>query len=474
MKKVVIIGGGITGLAAAYQIQQAGAAKGLDYLLVEKDDRLGGKCFSEKIDGFMMEGGPDCFLSDKPSVLQISESMGIADSILPSNEASKRTFVLNKGQLCELPEGLMSLVPSKIVPFVLSPLVSWPGKFRMAMDLFIPKKQEDADESLASFVRRRLGNEALDKIAEPLIGGIHAGNPDKMSLKATFPRFLDMEQKHGGMLKAMLAGKRNTPSPRPQKPGGKPKTFFMTFKEGMGELAEAIASRLDPKKVITGQTVTGLTVEEKDGRQVYRVAIEGMAPIEADAVILATPAFAAAPLMEKVDQEAARVLAEIPAASSATVNLAYKKSDLSGDLEAFGLVIPQSEKRKIMAVTYSSVKWNNRTPSDDYVLIRAFVGGARNQEYVDLADEEMLAMVKSEIKDIMGVWVEPVATKIYRWPKGMPQYTMGHLDRLATIKDRIAHLPGLHIVGGSYTGVGVPDCIKAGLGAAQETIEYLA
>ena len=468
MKKAIVIGGGITGLAAAYTLQD----NHTDYLLIEKENRLGGKVLTEKKDGFVLEGGPDCFLSDKPSVAQICAKIGIEDAIIPSNDASKRTFVLNKGKLCELPEGLMSLVPTKIVPFALSPLVSWPGKFRMALDLFIPKKKVDEDESLATFVKRRLGAEALDKIAEPLIGGIHAGNPEKMSLKATFPRFLQMEQQYGGMMKAMLAGKKNAPPPRVVTPGSKPKTFFMTFNQGMGELAESIAAKLDADKVWLGKTVTGLSrYKNEQGQNIYRVEIEGMDPVEAETVIIATPSYVSAKLMQGVDEVIANKLSEIPQASSATVNLAYKKADLNMSIEAFGFVIPQSEKRKIMAVTYSSTKWNNRTPDDQYVLIRAFVGGARNNQFVELSDEEMSAMVRGEIKEIMGITAEPVVTKIFRWRQGMPQYTMGHLERLQEIEKRRSALPGLFIVGASYRGVGVPDCINSGATAAEEALK---
>lgn len=476
MKKVVIIGAGITGLSAAYTIQEEGRGQDIDYLLIEKENRLGGKIYSEKVDGFIVEGGPDCFLADKPSVAQLCSQLGIEDAIIPSNEASKRTYVLNKGKLCELPEGLMSLVPTKIIPFALSPLVSWPGKIRMALDLVIPKKKADSDESLASFVRRRLGEEALDKIAEPLIGGIHAGDPEKMSLKATFPRFLQMEQNYGSMMRAMLAGRKNVPSPKKTPTiGGKPKTFFMTFNEGMSQLTDAVAAKLDSEKVIMGKAVTKLErMKNEQGQYIYQVNIDGMPAIEADAVILATPAYTSAKLMADVDNEIAETLSEIPLVSSATVNLAYKKSDLKDDLQAFGLVIPRSEKRKIMAVTYSSTKWNNRTPDENYVVFRAFVGGARNQEYAELADEKMLALVRDEIKDIMGIAAEPVLSKIYRWQKGMPQYTMGHLERIDTIEKKSDQLKGIYIVGGAYRGVGVPDCVNAGTGAAKKALEFLS
>lgn len=469
MKKVIIIGGGITGLSAAYRLQKSiESGEQVDYLLVEKNNRLGGKILSEKIDGFTVEGGPDCFLSEKPSVAQIAQEIGIADRIIGSNEASKRTYVYADRKLHQLPDGLMGLVPTKIVPFALSPLISWPGKIRMAFDLIIPKKQTDEDETLGSFVTRRLGREALDKIAEPLIGGIHAGDPDQMSLKASFPRFIQMEQKHGSLLKAMLAGRKNAPKPKPPEPGKAPKTFFMTFVDGMGELTQKLAARLDQSKIMMGKNVTG--IKKADGK--YLVSIEGTDTLEADAVIVTAPANVTAELVRDLDREMSENLAAIPQATSATVNLAFKRSDIKESVESFGFIVPISEKRKIKAGTYSSTKWNYRTPSDDYVLLRAFVGGATNQELVFQDDESLLKMVLDELKDIIGLQAKPVMSKIYRWVQGMPQYTVGHLERVDKIDARLALNPGLYIVGASYKGVGVPDCINVGTQGAEKALAY--
>lgn len=471
MKKVVIIGGGITGLSAAYTLQQAqDAGEQVDYLLIEKDNRLGGKIITEKIEGFTVEGGPDCFLSEKPWIGQMAEKLGISDRLLSSNEASKRTYVFADGKLHKLPDGLMGLVPTKIVPFALSPLISWPGKIRMAFDFIIPQKKTDEDETLGSFVTRRLGKEALDKIAEPLIGGIHAGDPDQMSLKASFPRFIQMEEKYGSLIRAMLAGRKNMPKPKPPEPGKVQKTFFMTFVGGMGELTDKILENLDKSKIMTGKTVKNV---EKTAEGKYRVDIEGIDPIEADAVILAAPAHKAAEIVTTLDKELAENLAGIPLATSATVNLAFKRSDVNKSVEAFGFIVPISEKRKIKAATYSSTKWNHRTPNDEYVLIRAFVGGAKNQELVSQDDDKLLDMVLTELKDIIGLAARPVMTKIYRWDNGMPQYTIGHLERVANIDARVTANPGFYVVGGSYKGVGVGDCMNAGAQASGKALAYL-
>ncbi|WP_418790817.1 protoporphyrinogen oxidase [Phosphitispora sp. TUW77] len=472
MKKVIVIGGGITGLSAAYMLQKAvESGKQVDYLLVEKDNRLGGKIWTEEIDGYIVEGGPDCFLSDKPGCFDMARDTGIEERIIPSNDASKRTYVFADKKLNRLPDGLMGLVPTKLVPFAVSPLISWPGKIRMAMDLFIPKKQTDEDETLGSFVKRRLGKEALDKIAEPLIGGIHAGDPDKMSLKATFPRFIQMEQNYGSLLKAMLAGRRKMPQAKPLEPGKPKKTFFMTFIGGMGELTDTMASKLDSKKVHTGKAVTHIEKKTDGG---YVVHIDGMGPVAADAVILTAPAHEAAKVVTDIDKTMSENLAEIPQATSATVNLAFRRSDINKTIDAFGFIVPISEGRKIKAGTYSSTKWDYRTPDDDHVLIRAFVGGAMNQELVFLNDEEMLKMVLDELKDIIGLTAAPVMHKIFRWVKGMPQYTIGHLDRVADIEARTAGTPGFYVAGGSYRGVGVPDCINVGKKAATDALAYLS
>ncbi|GAW29166.1 protoporphyrinogen oxidase [Carboxydocella sp. ULO1] len=471
MKKVVIIGGGITGLAAAYTLGKKGQGQ-VDYLLIEREKRLGGKIATDKVDGFVIEGGPDCFLSEKPQVAQLSAELGIEEQLLPSHEASKGTYVFSGGRLHKLPEGLMLMVPTKIVPFALSSLISWPGKIRMGMDLFIPPRQSDEDESLASFVTRRLGREALEKIAEPLIGGIHAGDPEKMSLKASFPRFLDMEKKYGSLIKAMLAARRHKAPVQYLANGKIEKTYFMSFKEGMGQLVEAVASKLDPAKIWLGQEVKGIK-RQADGK--YLVELADKEPVIADAIILATPANAAAELTAELDREISQLLQGIPFVSSATVSLAYRKGDVKQDLNSFGFVIPRVEGRKIMAATYSSTKWyGHRTPGEEYVLLRAFVGGPASQELVLLDDERMISMVRAELREIMGLTAEPVLTRVYRWVKGMPQYVLGHLERIKALEEKTAQYQGLQIVGGSYRGVGIGNCVGEGWNAAENILKQLS
>ncbi|WP_366921478.1 protoporphyrinogen oxidase [Metallumcola ferriviriculae] len=459
MKKVTVIGGGISGLAAAYTLEQKGRDN-YSVTLVEAGSELGGKMQSVTVDGFTVEGGPDCFLAQKPAVDRLSREIGADGDIIGTSEENKGTFILSGSKLHVLPEGLMLMVPTKIIPFALSPLISWPGKIRMGMDMFLPRRKGNGDESLGSFVTRRLGREALDKIAEPLIGGIHAGDPENMSLKASFPRFLEMERKHRSLIKAMLASKRQAP---PQK--DKKATYFMSFKHGMGELPQAVAEKLENVDIKLNTKVKDL---QYDGK--FTVTTSKGEQWQTDAVVLAVPAYAGADIIEGLEPQLAQTLRGINFVNSATVSLAFRKKDLGRTLPGFGFVIPSGEKRDIMAVTYSSQKFKHRSPDEDHLLVRCFVGGPKNQELVLLNDSEMLAKVQAELKSILEITAEPVMTKIFRWNQGMPQYSMGHLERVASIEQRLSKFPGLTIAGNSYRGIGVPDCIESGIRAAKNVM----
>ncbi|MBI4734157.1 MAG: protoporphyrinogen oxidase, partial [Rubrobacteridae bacterium] len=428
-----------------------------------------------------------------PWVFELAEKLGCEDRLIGSNDHDKKTFVLVKGKLCELPDGIMMMVPTKVKPFITTNLFSWAGKARMAMDLFIAKKKDPGDESLASFVNRRLGKEALDRIAEPLVAGIHAGDPETMSLAATFPNFLDMEQKYGSLIKGMLAGMKHRPKGQvaqgplgtqvkttaddeKTKSASKAKrTFFMSFKGGMNDLIDALRESLDKDKIVFNTVISSVKeVSEPDGGIVYELHKSDGEIVEADGVIIAMPASDTANILQDIDKPLAKVLRDIPMVSSATVTMAFRKKDLKNDLKGFGFVVPHVENRKIMATTWSSTKWSYRTPDADHVIIRAFVGGAKAQHLAGMEDEEMKNAVRSELKSILGIDAEPVSTWIFHWDKGMPQYTMGHLDRIKEINERVAAYPGLFACGGSYNGVGVPDCINSGNKAAGSVLNYLA
>jgi oxygen-dependent protoporphyrinogen oxidase len=478
MKKVVVIGGGVAGLGAAYKIRRA-AAEGHDVsvTLLEKDDRLGGKIASELTDdGFIVDGGPDCFLTEKPAVHRIAKLTGIEDDKMPTDESRKKTWILRRGKLHEMPDGVMMFAPTKFVPFATTGLFSWPGKIRAGMDLFIPRKERwpegdtaaQHDETLESFVLRRMGRDILDGIAEPLVGGVHASDPSQMSLAATFPRLLEMEQKFGSMIGGFVDARRKVAAMKkkyPPKPGAKPRTFFTSFARGMQELTETMADAVGRENIRTGVAVTGLE-RVGDG---WVVTLSDGERLEADAVVVATESWAASKLMDGVDAEIKAALEAIPSSSSATVSMAFDTEDIGFDLNAFGVLCPIVEKRSLMAVTLSSTKWPGRAPAGK-TLIRGFVGGPRNQAIMEKSDDEIAKIVLDEMRDIINLKVEPKWYRVYRWTLGMPQYTLGHLDRVATIERRCADLPGLALGGGSYTGVGIPNCIESGERAVSKVL----
>ena len=479
MKKVIIIGGGVAGLGAALKIRRAiEAGEDVDFVLLEKDDRLGGKIDGEVVTNqhgtFIVDGGPDSYLTAKPAVKRIATEVGIGDDTMPTDESRKKTLILSGGKLYEMPDGVMMFAPTKFVPFATTGLFSWPGKIRAGMDLFVPKKKlapgEFNDETLESFITRRMGREILDKLAEPLVGGVHGADPADMSLAATFPNLLEMEQKYGTMIRAFLAQRRMVEEMRKKYPPDpkNPKTFFTAFKHGMHELPAAMAEKAGTDKMRTGAAVTGLSHGESGG---WTVALSDGSTIEGDAVLIATESWAAEPLIRGIDSRIADALAGIPASSSATVSFAFNEDEIGIDLNAFGVLCPAKEHAKLLAATLSSTKWPGRAPSGK-VLIRGFVGGPQNQAIMEKSDEEITRIAESELRRILGI--NPAASvlfsRFYRWTLGMPQYSMGHLDRVGLVESRCAETPGLAFAGGSYRGVGLPNCIESGEAAVRKVL----
>jgi len=474
MKRVIIIGGGVAGLGAAYKVTRA-ASEGHDveFTLLEKDKRLGGKIHTETVPDpsekgrFIVDGGPDCFLTEKPACHRIAKLTGIFDDELPTDDSRKRTWILSRGKLHEMPDGVMMFAPTKFVPFATTHLFSWPGKIRMAMDLFIPRRKvspdEINDETLESFVVRRMGRECLDRLAEPLVGGVHASDPKQMSLAATFPRLLEMEQNYGSLLKAFIAVRRKVEEMRrkyPVKPGEKPRTFFTSFMNGMQQLTDSMAEAAGRQNIHVGVTVASLQHLPNGG---WCAMLSDGSSIDGDAVILATESWAAEPLIRPYDQTIADALAGIPTSSSATISIAFNESETGFNLNAFGVLCPLIEGRALMAATYSSTKWPGRAPAGR-VLLRGFVGGPHNQEILKRSDEELFQTVLAEFRDILGLnpFAKPLFSRVFRWHLGMPQYTLGHVKRVELIEERSAKIPGLALAGGSYRGVGVPNCIESG------------
>ncbi|MEK7277954.1 MAG: protoporphyrinogen oxidase, partial [Chloroflexota bacterium] len=448
VRNVVIIGGGISGLAAAHRL--ARLAPDASITLIEADNRLGGKIVTDRADGFVIEGGPDTFLSLKPRGLGLCRELGLESRLHGTNEKIRRTYVMRGGKLYELPEGLTGLIPSRFGPMARTSLISPVGKLRMGFDYFIPPRSLNGDESLAAFVERRLGRELYDRLVEPLMGGIYAGDGEQLSLAATFPQLRQTELEHGGLIKGMLASKRRSPTPhdpsarfasgravgRSQETSeSRPKKLsaFLTPTTGLAEIVEALEAKLSGVEVRLGNRAA--RVEAASGG--HTVILENGESIRADAVIFATPAFATADLISNLDSQLADSLTGIPYVSTATVSVAYPLADIPRPLDGYGYIIPRAEGRLILACTWTSTKFPHRAP-DGFGLIRAFVGRAGQEDLLGRSDDELLNLVRDELRRTLGITMPPILHRGFRWPKAMPQYTLGHLDRLAIIDKQLA------------------------------------
>ncbi|HLK12745.1 MAG TPA: protoporphyrinogen oxidase [Candidatus Binatia bacterium] len=448
-RRVAVVGGGVAGLAAAHRLVERGS----EVVLLEAAERLGGTIVTEHAGGFVVEGGPDAFITEKPWGLALCERLGVTGDLVGTREGDRRTYVASGGRIHPLPEGFLLLAPTDLRALAASPLFSWRGKLRMALDLVLPRGRTAADESLAAFVRRRLGREALERVADPLVGGIYTADPERLSLAATMPRFLEIERRHRSVILGLRAAARAAPA------AGARYGLFVTHRDGMGALVSAIARRLPAGAVRLRTPVTGLARE--GGR--WRLAAGGEA-IAADGVVLATPAHQAARLLAALDDALARALAGIDYASSATVTLGYRAADAPA-LRGFGFVVPAAEGRPLLACTFASRKFRHRAP-EGHELLRAFVGGARRPEVAGLPDDVLTALVRAELRTLLGIVAEPLLLRVHRYPRAMPQYAVGHLERVAAIEARAAALPGLALAGAGYRGVGLPDCVRGGEAAA--------
>ncbi len=456
--RVVVIGGGITGLAAARALA---GTPGVVVSLVEATDRLGGKILTERRDGFVLEAGPDSFLSQKPAALRLCEELGLGDRLVGTLEGGSGTFILREGRLEPLPEGITMLVPTKVRPLLGSRLLSTRAKLRLGLEWLIPPRPADGDESVATFVTRRFGREAFERMAQPLLSGIYAGDAEQLSLLATFPRLSETERRHGSLIRGMIAERRQAAPPT----RGRRLSPFVSLRGGLGEMVEALAASLARVDLHLGTRAEAL---ERRG-EAYLVHLADGARLEAEAVVLATPAYAAADLLEPLDPALADTLRSIPYVSTATISLAYRASDVGRIGAGRGFVIPRVENRELTAVTWASSKFPDRAPEGS-VLLRGFVGRAGREGAVDLPDDLLLRLVRAELREILGLDAEPTLARVYRWRRALPQYTLGHLDRLAAIDRALERLPGVALAGAAYRGVGIPDCIESGERAAREVL----
>lgn len=460
---VAIVGGGITGLAAAWYLQQAG----IGYSVLEASARWGGKIHTEQvqIDGadapFIVEAGPDSFIAQKPWAAQLAREIGMGDALLGTNDDKRRIYVLNRGKLTPLPDGLLLIVPTRFLPFALSPLISIPGKLRMGLEMFIPAKRDDEDETLADFMRRRLGQEALDKLGEPLMSGIYNTDPEDQSLLATFPRFRKLESDYGSLTRGMLASRRKAAAQAPA--NGRKSSMFYSFREGMGVLVDGLVRQLHgdlrlnaPVRQVTQAAGAG-----------YTLSLDGGDTLSASHLLLTVPAPVSARLLAPVLPDAVQMLEQQVYVSTGTLSLAYRTADLPGVPESFGVVIPRSENRAINAVTYSSVKFDHRAPSG-YQLIRVFFGGSRSPGTLALADDAVVETVRDELRRIYSITADPVFTRLYRWSQATPQYGVDHLQRVAALEAQLP--PDVYVAGSAFRGIGVPDCVHQAQQAAESIV----
>ena len=469
MKKIVIIGGGIAGLAAAYRIQkEISEGTPLECTVLEGGDRFGGKIATERSDGFVVERGPDSFISQKPAAIQFCKQLGIGDHLVGTNPGAPSTYVYTGGKLVTMPDGLSLMIPTKFLPFVLTPLFSLTGKIRMGLDLLIPRKSDDSDESLASFVRRRMGEEALSKMAEPMLAGIYASDPETMSIGSTFPMFVDTERKYRSLILGMLARKKAMLMNAKQRPAGNP-SLFMTLKDGLEEMVETAIKKSPDIQFQSGARVDSISGEEGN----WCVNLEGGGQYKAHAVILATPGHITARFLQPIAPDAAEILKQIKYVSTATVTLAYKKEGFSHALDGFGFVVPKCEGRSILACTWTSSKFPHRAP-EGYVMLRCYLGGALQEDIAEKDEQTLETLVRQDIKEIMGVEEEPVFCKVFHNRKSNVQYRVNHSQRIDSLMKDLENFPGLFLAGSAYRGIGIPDCIQSGNLSAESAIQFLA
>ena len=463
MTRTVILGGGISGLATAFALQQCGST---DWTMIESTPRWGGKITSARERGFTIEGGPDSFITQKPAAVELCKRLGLEDQLTGSNTGkSATTYIWSGGRLHPMPEGMMLMAPSMVLPFLCSRLISWPGKLRMGMEIFVPRARGDEDESLAGFVRRRLGNELLNKIAGPLMGGIHAADPERLSLKSTFPIFLEMEKKHGSLVLGMMkrAKRPVKPEARPHAAhGAKRPPMFMSLRDGLQQLSDTLVAHLPQNALRVGSRA--LAVSRYADR--YRIDLSDGSSLLADDVVFATPSFVTADLLQGLDPALAVRLHAIRYVSTATVSLGFRRSEIAYPLRGAGFIVPQSEGRRITACSWSSVKFEHRAP-EDCVLLRVFIGGALAEDLAEQDEDALVKLAREELQVILGISATPVLAKAYRWHKANPQYDIGHDERVTEIEQSISRHPGLHLAGAAYHGPGIPDCIQSGTKAAQ-------
>jgi len=463
---IVVLGGGISGLAAAYVLAQArrGGAPMAEYL-VEASPGLGGALCTERVEGCLVEAGADSFLTEKPEAIQLCREVGLGEQLVGSNDAERRTLILHRGRLVPLPEGFEFLVPTRLAAVAATPLLSWRDKLALATEIFRRPRAQQEDESVAAFIERHFSRGLLENVVDPLLSAVYGGDARELSVATVLPRLVEIEREWGSLVR----GLRHAAARRQQAPGTRP-PLFTTLRDGVSTLADTLRSRVEATRLRLERRAVELTVQP--GGKAYRVRLDSGEAIEAEAVILALPAYESARLLRPADAPLAYSLAAIPYSSSVIVALGYDERALPALPRGFGFLVPEKEKRRLLACTFMNHKFPGRV-APGQVLLRCFLGGMRDEGVLELADTEVLALVGQELRDILGITTAPAFARVYRWRKALAQYTVGHGARVATVQQRLAAHHGLFLCGNAYQGIGVPDCIRSGRAAAEECLRYL-
>ena len=452
MPGVIIIGGGISGLSAAYYLAKGGVSS----TIIELRPRLGGVIQTERVEGCTIEAGPDSFLSVKPAALELIRELGLEGDVIGSNDQLRKTYVWKHGRLIALPDGLMMMVPTKVLPLAATGLIGWGTKVRMGLELLRAPRVGAGDESVAEFIEEHYGAEAVDYLAEPLLAGIYGGSPSELSVRSVLPRFVELAQRHGSLTRGVLAERAKMRSN-----ADAPPPLFRTLKGGLGQMVAGVTA------AIRGKTQVRQARAEAIARAggTFRVQVGGNW-LTADRIVVACEAHSAGAILAGIDGRVAELLAGVPYSSSMTVALGFDAADLGSLPRGFGFLVPKKERRRLVACTWVGTKFSYRVP-DGKVVARCFLGGTSDPGVLAESDEAVIAAVTAELRDIAGVIARPRFTRIFRWPRSMAQYPVGHGERLSEIEARVAAIPGLYLAGNAYQGIGIPDCIRMGRAAAE-------
>lgn len=442
--KAVVIGGGVSGLSAAYFLSQSGVS----CTLIEQESRLGGVIRTDRVEGCVVEAGPDSFISQKPAAAELARELGLGDQLIGSNDARRKTFVLRNGRLVPLPDGIQFLAPTKAAPIVATGLLSPSTKLRMALEYFRRPLERKADCSVSDFVRDHYGAEAVEYLAQPMLAGVYGGAPEDLSIASVLPRFLELEKRYGSLSRGMLKAMRSATGERPGGP------LFQTLKGGMSQLTETLADRIRGRV----STLHAKAVAVRPTASGWEVQTEGET-VACDHVVIGAPTYCAAELIEAAAPRLAETLRAIRYHSSITAALIYRRPDFERPLDGFGFLVPRAEGRLIGACTWVNTKFDHRAP-DDRPLLRAFIAGKKAEARLESTDDEIVDRMHNELREIMGFDAEPIAALVHRWPRAMAQYEVGHAERVRSVEERARALPGLHLGGNGFDGIGVPDCVR--------------